>query len=156
MDPQLAERITILFSKAAISYPYLKGEAQLGMTNSSGSRFEITAKTPADCAQSLRMLGSEQGLFARAHHFRAFSPLQLAFDQFMRAPEGDKTHTMRALNFTFRGGEDHSWIWIQGAEGMYRGPTLHETVDVLARADRNWQKVNFLHKENGSHLRVVR
>ncbi|MBU0800461.1 MAG: hypothetical protein KKA05_05590 [Alphaproteobacteria bacterium] len=156
MDPQLSEKITLLFAKAATSYPYMKGEAQLGMTNGSGSRFEITAKTPADCAQSLRMLGSEQGLFSRAHHFRAFSPLHMTFDQVMRAPEGEKSHSMRALNFTFRGGEDRAWIWIVGAEGMYRGPTLDETVDILARAGQNWQKVNFLHKENGSHLRLVR
>jgi hypothetical protein len=156
MTPELAEKITQLFTKTAGSYPYFAGDARIQMTNAAGSKFDLTARTPADCAQMLAMLGSDRGLFRRAAHFRTFSPLQLAFDQNMRAPDDDKTHRMRALNFTFRGGEHHSWVAVVGQEGLHRGPTLDETVDILTRAGNNWQKVNFVYKENGSHLRVVR
>lgn len=157
MDITLANKLTQLFSTSVgTSYPCLIGEAKIATRNANGSDFSIIARTPADAAQSLALLASDNGLFQRGNFFAAPAPVTFAMDMRVAGDRDPALSSPRALNITFRNADEVGYVWMPGMVGLYKGPDLSTTIDVLDRANRRWDQVNFLYKQNGSHLRVVR
>lgn len=163
MDLQLADTLTKLFARQA--YPFIHGEAKMNVTGRDRTKFDVTTTEPRATADTLRMLAACTDLHGKSHLYSVMPPLQLAFDLRMKPLEqksGEITtlappQLVRGLTLSFRAGEeDCSWVTLRGATGPTRGPSLEETADILMRAGTRWNKVNFLYKENGSHLRAVR
>ena len=155
MNRTLGRTLTDFFAANATRYPFFTGEAVISRVNAHGTSFSATAKTPAQTAEVLRLFSSG-GLFDPGEYMIG-GAVRASFD-IRHAPENPRGpgRTMRGVNMIFGEAGRAGLFWHYESGGQYFGPDISETIDILSRAGNRWNRVNFIPRPDGSHLRFLK
>lgn len=154
MDQKLAKTLTEFFAANATYYPFFVGHAEISRTNGEGTAFSAIAKSPAQTAEVLRLFNSG-GLFDPGTHMFS-SAIRANFD-IRHAPENPRGpgRVMRGVTMIFGEAGRPGLYWHHELGGQFFGPDITETINILSRAGHSWNRVNFIPRPDGSHLRLL-
>ena len=155
MDKTLARTLTDFFAANATRYPFFTGEAVVSRINGQGTAFTATAKTPAQTAEVMRLFSSHS-LFEPGE-YQIGGAVRASFD-IRHAPENPRGpgRTVRGVNMIFGEAGRSGLYWHHTLGGQFFGPDITETIGILTRAGHSWNRVNFIPRPDGSHMRFVK
>ena len=173
LDPLAAASLRKLFNATTQQYPHLIGEAEIVFKGKNETKCTFKTKTPAETAEVLQhIVNNETGIFKRTQVFNTPTPLYFRMYKRQHLSPDYKEACLIAFNFSFYESDKAGALWLsdpemdsyhwQGDDKIENkapfncpAPSLLEVIDILRKAEGDWQAVNFMNSENGPKLKLV-